>query len=140
MSLFAKLFSSASKKVAQFTNADSAEAYIGGMILAGAIDGDFDDKEFEQTCQMISANEMLKDFNTDEIVGRWENKVKASVRMAKRDFLNLCEKLQADKDAAENVFIGLVEVVYADGKVDPAEDALLDAASKALQVDASKLM
>lgn len=140
MSLFKKFIAKVTGDTAVFTNEKTADAYIGGMILAGSIDGDFDADEQKQCMDMIKANPRLDGYDYRSIFSKWEKSVNSSHILARRDFLDLCEELSKHSKEAEEVFIALYEVILADKKVDDAEAALLIATVQALGVDTTRLV
>lgn len=136
---FKKLAGLISESAGAFTNSDAAEAYIGGMVLAGSIDGDYDKDEQEQTLAMIGTNSRLKGFDTSEIHSRWVAKTNSSPIFARRDFIDLCAKVRKEPKQAEEVLIAFYEVICADGKIDAAEKELFDVAVSSLGVDLGRL-
>lgn len=140
MSFLKKLVAKITGDETAFTNEKTADAYIGGMVLAGSIDGDFDNDEVKQTMAMIEANPRLKDFDNRKIFAKWEKKVNSSHILARRDFLDLCHEIADDGKQAEEVFIALYEVINADGKIDEKEKGLLQDTVAALNVDTKRLV
>lgn len=136
---FKKVASLVTGSANAFTNKDAASAYVGSMVIAGGIDGDFDEKEQAQTLAMIAANPRMKGFDTRRIFSDWVSTMNTSIFMAKRDFFDLCEKVKEDTRQAEEVIIALYEVIQADGKIDASEREFFEQTLKILNVDVARL-
>lgn len=140
--MFSKLFAKVKTAVTKFTNQDAANCMIGGMALVGAADGDFDKKEFAKALEMASMNPALEGFDIEDMLVDWEAAIGKSHRVAKRDFMKLCNSVKTNGDDAELIGMSLFEIGEASegsAEGEAAEDAFIRQACDALGVDYNKL-
>ncbi len=115
-------------------NKDLMEAAVGAVALLAYADGELEVSELKAINDLLSTtktlavfgNEVNKEF--DRLCKRFES----GYRMGRLETLREIEDIKSNKQDAETVLVIAIEIVFADGTVEPAEQ-------KELEVIANKL-
>ncbi len=147
MSFWKKIGAAFSSSI-KFDNDDAANCSIGGSLLVAAADGNIDAQEVQTTMDMARGNKRLDGFDIRAIFNDWEAQIALSVRVARRDFFELCGKVRARKNIkdCQDILFAIIEVadssnedgdlVEGQGNIDKDEMKFIKQAAEALGLKA----
>ena len=122
------------KKSVQAENKDLMEAMVCAAALIAYADGELEDEEVTKISQILDSSAALSAFGTEpaQYFDKQCAALEASYRMGRLTVMKEIADVKDNKEEAEMVLIMAIEVAFADGEMEEAED-------KELKVIASKL-
>ena len=133
--MFKKKGAEAGAAIARLENRDLVEAAIFGSIAVAYADGNLEDAELENLQLQIESNDIFKGFPQVEIGQMIDKAVglyKAGAILGKKKAMDQIRELAHDNDQAGEAFVAILTVAFADGELEPAEEALMDQIGKAM--------
>lgn len=141
--LFGKKSGEARQALAVMTNRDLMQGAVYGVFYVAAADGDLEPAELEKIEKLIANAPALQGFGAE---------LSNTIDRAKNDFLNggarilrqnaerELKDLAHSADDATTVLNFMLTVAEADGEIEPAEMAVLEKASKLLNLNLKDLL
>ena len=121
-------------------NRNLLEAIIGGSLLVAAADGEIQEEELASLGRQIQANPALAHFGAEieKTINKFEQMLNAGIRLGKMKILRELDDIKKNPDHAEEVFVNMLTIAEADGKIDPSELEILKEVGDYLNVSLRK--
>lgn len=119
---------------------DLLEAVCASAALTAAADGSIDDSEIEATIKAVTANEALNTaFDARQIEGCMQRMLDRAGggRVGQMNLMKELDDIASNSDDSEMVFLTALDIADADGKIDPAEQKMIDKIAKRLGLNAA---
>ncbi len=137
MSLFSKILNTVKK----FENKKLMRATVGGCLLVAAADGEIEPSEIEKMEKLLSANEALSGFKPTEIsetVQHFTDLLETDFDFGKKKILDEIAEIADEKSQYEDVFVCMVAIAKANGKIGIEERNVLLQVANLLRLKPSK--
>ncbi len=131
MSLFGKILNSVKK----FENKKLMRAIVGGCLLVAAADGTIDPSEIEKMQKLLSANEALSGFKPSEImdtIQHFTDLLDTDFDFGKKKIFDEIAEITDEKSQCEDVFVCMIAIAKANGKIENEERTVLLAVASLL--------
>jgi tellurite resistance protein TerB len=137
MGLFSKIINTVKK----FENKKLMRAIVGGCLLVAAADGTIEQAEIEKMTKLLSANEALSGFKPSEItqtVQHFSDLLETDFDFGKKKILDEISQITDEQTQCEDVFICMMAVAKANGKIAAEERNVLLQVAALLKLKPSK--
>ena len=121
-------------------NKDFLEAVCAATALVAAADGEIEDSERGAVQRLIGGNEKISSIYKPHEITECAEKmlVLAKTHSGKQALARQLDDIKGNATMCEDAYLVALDIAYADGELEPAEEGVLKKIASRLNVDASK--
>lgn len=139
---FRKKAAAARAELKKVENRDLMQAIVGGCLLVAAADGEIEQSETDKLDQLLRSNANLAHFGSEitQTITRFSEQLRAGFRVGKMNILRELDDIKNTPKDAEEVFVNMITIAEADGKISDDERKVLDEVGRRLGLRVEDLL